>query len=179
MYLVSNRSHGYHLLGVIMMFALLTGCAYHKAVKNLSPEEQNTFRAYRKVINGSQARTYLAKSSAVERQAYLREIGATKRFEALNPQDQEAVLNGYIRKGMSAEGLHFLWGYPRYTTGHTGTWERWVYNGQIDDLLASGNRISDAGTSVEVLLVDGQVEWWLEGVPESNDDPGDGRGIRR
>lgn len=181
MYLVSNQSRFYRLLGVIAMFAVLTGCGYYKAVKSLSPEEQNTFRAYRKVINGPQARTYLAKSNAAERQAYLREIGAAQCFAALNPQDQEAVLRGDIRKGMSAEALHFLWGHPRDTIGNPDEWAYWVYNGQIADLLAYGNRPSDAGTSVKVYFVDNQVEWWFEGVPESNDDPGDSfeRGPRR
>ncbi len=174
MYPVSSRPRFYRLLGVMAVFAVLTGCAYHKAVKNLSPEEQNTFRTYRKVINRSQALTYLAKPNAAERQTYLREIGALQRFEALDSQDQESILNGYIRKGMSAEALNFLWGPPRYTSGNTGEWEYWVYNGQIDDLLAYGNRSSVAGTSVKVYLVDNQVEWWFEGVPESTDDPGDG-----
>lgn len=178
MHLVSSQPRFYRLLGVIAVIAIMTGCAYHQAVKNLSPEEQNTFRTYRKVINGSQARTYLAKSTAAERESYLREIGATQRFEALNPQDQEAILRGDIRKGMSPEALHFLWGHPRDRIGNPEAWAYWVYNGQIQDLLERGNRPNDGGTSVKVYFVDNQVEWWFEGVPESIDDPGDVR-IRR
>lgn len=164
----------YRLLGLIIILTVVSGCAYQQAVQNLEADEQNAFRAYSKVINGSQARTYLAKSTAAERSAYLREIGAQQRFDALAPKDREAILKGYIRKGMSADALHFLWGNPQYTTGNTGKWEYWVYRGQIPDLLTSGNRYSDGGSEVRVHLVDGQVEWWLEGVPDTHDDPGDG-----
>lgn len=163
----------YRLLGVMVALTFLTGCAYDRAVNNLSPDEQQAFRAYRKVMYGSQARTYLSKPSAAERSAYLREIGVQQRFEALDAQDRESILNGYIRKGMSADALLFLWGSPQYTSGATGEWEYWVYRGYASDLFDHGNQYSDAGSQVRVYLVDGHVEWWTQEVPESHDDPGD------
>lgn len=162
----------YRLLGVIVAWAVLTGCAYEQAVKNLSLDEQNAFRAYRKVIKSSQARTYLSKASAVERSAYLREIGAQQRFEALEPQDRESVLNGYIRKGMSAEALRFLWGTPLDTEGTIGKEEYWIYRGQYRDLLNGGNHFIDM-TRVRVHLVDGRVNWWFEDEFDVHEDAGD------
>lgn len=161
------------LLGVMVALVLLTGCAYDRAVNNLSPDEQNAFRAYRKVMKGLQARTYLFKPSAAERAAYLREIGVQQRFAALDPQDRESVLNGFIRKGMRADALRFLWGSPQYTSGSMGEWEYWVYRGQFSDLLDDGNQYRDGGSRVRVHLVDDQVEWWVQEEIESHDDPGD------
>lgn len=167
----------YRVFGVMIAFAVLTGCAYDQAVNNLSPDEQNAFRAYRKVIKSSQARTYLAKPSATERSAYLREIGAQQRFDAPNPQDRESVLNGYIRKGMSAEALRFLWGSPIDTEGTFGKAEYWIYRGQYNDLLVRGNQFIDA-TRVRVLLVDGRVKWWFQDEFEIHEDAGE-NGVKR
>ncbi len=167
----------YRLLGLIIVLTVVSGCAYQQAVDNLEPAEQTAFRAYRKVINGSQARTYLSKTNAAERSAYLREIGAQQRFEALEPEDRESVLNGFIRKGMSAEALHFLWGSPDYTTGTTGEWEYWIYRGEYLDLLAYGNRYADS-SRVRVHLADGQVQWWFRDEINVNEDQGE-HNIRR
>ncbi len=173
MYLVSSRPRFFRLLGAMIVFAILTGCAYNKAVNNLSPEERNVFRAYRKVMKRSQAVAYLSKPNPAEREAYLREIGALQRFEALDPLDRESIQNGYIRKGMSSEALNFLWGRPQYTVGTTGEWEEWVYNGQIGDLFEHGNSLSDAGTNVRVRLINSQVEWWFVDIPDINEDSGE------
>ncbi len=162
----------YRLLGVMVAIAVLTGCAYDQAVNSLSPAEQNAFRAYRKVIPSSQARTYLSKPSAAERSAYLQEIGAQQRFEALDPLDRESVLNGYIRKGMSAEALRFLWGTPVDTEGTFGKEEYWVYRGQYNDLLDHGNQFIDA-TRVRVHLVDGRVKWWFQDEFDIHEDAGE------
>src|SRR5687768_238441 len=83
----------YRLLGVAVALALLTGCAYERAVNNLSPEERNAFWAYRKVMRGSQERAYLSKPDEAARSAYLRDIGLEQRFEALDAQDRESVLH--------------------------------------------------------------------------------------
>jgi hypothetical protein len=163
----------YRLLGVMFALILLTGCAYDRAVNNLTPEERNAFWAYRKVMHGLQTRTYLSKPSEAERSAYLRDIGIQQRFEALDPQDRESVLNGFIRKGMSAEALLFLWGTPPYTSGAPGEWEYWFYRGYASDLYKEGDQYSDANSQVRVFLVDNQVEWWTQELPESRDDSGD------
>jgi hypothetical protein len=161
------------VLGIVSIFTLLSGCAYQAAVNRLSPDEQAEFRAYSKVMNARQTRTYLAKTTPAERSAYLQEIGTAQRFEALNAEDQASVLAGYIRKGMSAEAMRFLWGEPAYTAGYTGHYERWIYAGSAFDLTESGNQFSHGGTRVEVHLTDGLVDWWFEGIPESNDDAGE------
>jgi hypothetical protein len=176
---VSIRPRFYRSLSVLLTLAVLTGCAYDQAVNRLSPEERNAFQAYRKVMHGLQARTYLSKPSASERSAYLREIGIQQRFAALEPQDRESVLNGFIRKGMSAEALHFLWGTPQHTSGSAGEWEYWLYRGYASDLWEDGNQYSEASSQVRVYLVDNQVEWWSQEIPESHDDSGDHERLRQ
>jgi len=162
----------YRLLGVMLALILLTGCAYDRAVNNLTPEEQKAFRAYRKVMRGLQTRAYLSKPSEAERSAYLRDIGIQQRFEALDAQDRESVLNGFIRKGMSADALRFLWGTPEYTSGAPGEWEFWIYKGYASDLFEKGSQYSHASSQVRVFLVDNQVEWWTQELVDSHDDPG-------
>jgi hypothetical protein len=166
-------------LGIVSIFALLSGCAYQAAVNRLSPDEQAVFRAHSKVMSNRQARTYLAKATPTERAIYLQEIGTAQRFAALNSEDQASVLAGYIRKGMSADAVRFLWGEPAYTAGYTGHYERWIYAGSALDLAESGNHYRDAGTRVEVQLTDGLVDWWFEGVPDSDDDAGEAEDSQR
>src|SRR4029453_1101570 len=86
-----------------------TGCTY-TALYNLSPDERAEFHTYRKVMTTAQEHTYLAKPTAIERTAYLRDIGLVQRFQALDPLDRDAVLGGIPRQGVSAEALLFLWG---------------------------------------------------------------------
>src|SRR5690606_37047525 len=101
-----------------------------------------------------QIRTYLSQASAAERTAYLEELGLAQRFNALDPQDRHAVAAGYIRQGMSAEALRFLWGRPSRTSGYTGHYEHWYYYGPVPSLVVTGSRRQDAGTLVAVYLVD-------------------------
>ena len=168
----------YRLLGVMVALTLLTGCAYERAVNNLRPDERNAFQAYRKVMRGSQERAYLSKPDEAARSAYLREIGIQQRFEGLDAQDRESVLNGFIRQGMSVDALRFLWGEPEYTSGATGEWEYWIYRGFASDLFAHGNRYNEGSSRVRVFLVDNQVKWWTQEVPESDDDPGESDTLR-
>jgi len=65
----------------------------------------------------AQTRTYLAKATAAERTAYLHDSGLAQRFEALDSPDREAVQYGFLRKGMSAEALRFVWGEPAQACG--------------------------------------------------------------
>ena len=160
--------------GVVGAVVVITGCAYDAAVQRLAPAEQAEFRANSKIMTSTQARTYLAKATAAERAAYLKEVGITQRFQRLEPQDREAVLAGFPREGMSAEAMRFLWGEPYYTEGWTGRWEHWFYLGSSLSLADYGNDYSSGGTMVDVYLVDGRVVWWLEFVP-SDDDNEDSR----
>lgn len=151
---------------------IVTGCAYQAALQQLTPEEQTTFRAHSKMMTATQAYTYLRKTTAAERAAYLEEIGTAQRFQALTPQDRETVLAGFPRVGMSADAMRFLWGEPYYTKGYTGHYEYWYYLGSAMSLAESGNIPTEAGTIVVVDLVDGKVEGWLETTP-TNVDTGD------
>jgi hypothetical protein len=154
---------------------LITGCTYQAAIRQLTPQEQATFGTYRKVMTGSQRRTYLGKPGAAARAAYLSEIGLTQRFQALSPQDREAILHAYIRKGMSADALRFLWGEPEEIEGYINHYEYWFYQGWSLTLAATGN--IQVGAITEVYLVDGQVVWWRDVVPdddEESDEDGDG-----
>lgn len=166
------------LLGLVSTLFVLTGCAYQAALQHLAPAEQRAFRAYSKVMTPAQARAYLTKPTAAERTAYLAEIGIVQRFQALEPQDREAVLAGYPRKEMSVDALRFLWGEPYHTKGWTGHYEHWYYMGSSLALADRGNQYDSPGTMVEVYLVDGRVEWWRDFVPTRGDEGGDDGGRR-
>jgi hypothetical protein len=151
---------------------LIAGCTYQAAIRNLPPTEQQEFRAYSKVMTARQVRTYLARETAAARAAYLDEIGVTQRFQVLTAQDRASVLAGHIRKGMSTEALYFLWGKPYDTTGRSGHYEYWFYLGSSMALAETGNQHNNWGNQVQVLLVDGQVNDWMDFVP-TQQDPGD------
>ena len=88
------------LISVLMgTMVVLTGCTYDAAIQRLSLAEQSEFYTYRRVMTPAQERTYLAKATAAERTAYLSEIGLAQRFQALDPQDRQTVLNGLPRQG--------------------------------------------------------------------------------
>src|SRR5262249_18703346 len=149
------------LLGLIIA---LTGCTY-AAIQRLSPAEQAEFHLYGKVMTGAQERAYLAKASAAERTAYLREIGLVQRFQALDPLDRDAVLGGVPRVGMSAEALLFLWGDPYYTAGDAQRYAHWYYLGSSLALAVSGNQYRQSSSRVDVYLVDGHVVGWVDYTP--------------
>jgi hypothetical protein len=156
------------LMGSIMA---LSGCTY-AAIQKLSPEERAEFHIYQKVMTPSQERAYLAKATAAERTAYLRESGLAQRFQALDPLDRDTVLSGVPRVGMSAEALLFLWGEPYYTSGDARRYAHWYYLGSSFDLAASGNQYySKFGNRVDVYLVDGKVVGWVDYAP-SDESPG-------
>ena len=160
-------------VGMAGLLGLFAGCTYQAALQQLPPAERATLRAYSKVMTSGQVRTYLKQPSAEARAAYLEDIGITQRFQALAPQDREAVLAGFPRVGMSADALRFLWGDPAYTTGRTGHYEHWYYQGSSFRLAESGNAFTDAGTIVIVHVIDGHVRDWLETPPTDLDKGGD------
>jgi hypothetical protein len=160
-----------YLLGLAGLLLAMAGCSYQAALQRLSPEERREFSAYRRVMTTSQTHTYLAQETPAARAAYLHDIGLAQRFEDLDPLDRNAVLAGYIREGMSAEALRFLWGYPYYTRGHRGHYEYWQYLGSAFDLAHRGNSYTE-GTVVTVYLVDNKVEWWREVIPSDHDAGG-------
>ena len=147
------------LLGTIVV---LTGCAYDNAVRQLSLAEQAEFHIYKKVMTSSQGRAYLARASATERTAYLRQVGLAQRFEALEPLDRAAVQSGFPRVGMSAEALRFVWGEPYYTEGEAQRSAHWHYLGSSLALGASGNRYSNSGNRVDVYVVAGRIVGWVD-----------------
>ncbi len=142
----------------------VTGCTY-AAIQRLSLDEQAEFYLYRKVMTGAQERTYLAKATAAERTAYLREIGLTQRLQALDPQDRAAVLGGVPKVGMSAEALLFLWGSPYYTAGNAQRYAHWYYLGSSFALAEYGNQYHNYGNRVDVYLVDGHIVGWVDYIP--------------
>jgi len=158
------------LLGTIVV---LTGCTYDARIRQLSLAEQAEFHTYRRVMMGTQAHTYLAKASAAERTAYLREIGLAQRFQGLDPLDREAVQSGFPRVGMSAEALRFVWGDPYYTDGDARRSAHWHYLGSSLALGEYGNQYSNSGGNrVDVYLVGGKIVAWVDG-PRPDDDKGD------
>jgi hypothetical protein len=161
------------VLGLIMM---LTGCASHARGRQLSPAEQAEFAIYRKVMTPEQTRTYLAKATAAEGTAYLQESGLAQRFQALDPHDREAVQHGFVRRGMSAEALRFVWGEPATRQGDVRRAAQWHYVGSLHTLTAYGNQYSDTSHGVDVYLADDKVVTWSETVPDApRPDMGGGR----
>ena len=140
----------------------LTACTYDAALRQLSPPEQAEFALYHYRMTGWQEHTYLAKASAAERTAYLRELGVVQRFQALAPGDQEAVRSGWPRVGMSADALLFVWGEPYDTVGDARRYAHWHYLGSSFGRSPYGNRPWDFGNRVDVYLVDGKVVGWVD-----------------
>src|SRR5262245_54372897 len=162
------------LLGTIIV---LTSCTpnYDAAVKQMSLPEQSEFYTYRKIMSASQTRTYLAKTSAAERTAYLQQIGLIQRFQRLDPVDQATVQSGFPRVGMGADALRFVWGEPEYTRGDARRSAHWYYLGSSLELGVNGNRYGNSGGNrVDVYLVDGKVVGWVDG-PRTDDDKGSDR----
>jgi len=164
-----------HWAGVLIgTIVVLAGCTYDAALQRLSVAEQAEFHTYKKVMTTPQAHTYLAKASAAERTAYLRQIGLAQRFEALDPLDREAVQSGFPRVGMSAAALRFVWGDPYYTDGDARRSAHWHYLGSSLALGASGNQYNNFGSRVDVYLTDGKIVGWVDG-PKPNDDKGESK----
>jgi hypothetical protein len=126
-------------------------------------------------MTGAQTRTYLAKTTAAERTAYLNQIGLIQRFQRLDPLDREAVQSGAPRVGMSAEALRFVWGDPADTAGDARHYARWHYLGSS---FGRSNNYHpwDSGNRVEVYLANGKVVGWVDTVPY---DHGGGEDDRR
>lgn len=171
-----KRHHLYcHASRLLLAGLLLTGCSYETALQRLPLAEQSQFYTYNKIMTPSQKRAYLAKATAAERTAYLREIGLAQRFQALDPIDQDTVLSGAPRPGMSAEALQFLWGEPYYTQGYAKISAHWYYLGSSMNLSARGNQLTNFGNRVDVYLADNKVVGWIDGPPSDNDGSGERR----
>jgi len=140
----------------------LTACTYDAALRHLSPAEQAEFALYHHRMTGGQQHTYLAKASAAERTAYLRELGLVQRFQALDPLDRAAVQGGWPSVGMSAEALRFVWGDPYDTAGDARRYAHWYYLGSSFGRSASGNSPWGFGNRVDVYHVDGKVVGWVD-----------------
>jgi len=158
--------------------AVLTGCTYDAAIQRLSLAEQSEFYTYRKVMTTAQEHTYLAKATAAERTAYLSQVGLAQRFQALDPQDRDAVLSGWPRQGMSAEALRFVWGEPYYTAGNASRSAHWHYLGSSFGRGVAGSPSLGFGNRVDVYLVAGKVVGWVDVAPSISEDAGGGD-IRR
>jgi hypothetical protein len=127
---------------------------------------------YRKVMTWAQERTYLAKTTAAARTAYLQEIGLAQRFQALEAADQDAIRAGYPRPGMSADALRFVWGEPYYSTGDARRSAHWYYLGSSLTLAERGNQYYEFSNRVDVYLMDGRVVGWVDYVPSDEDTHG-------
>ena len=161
------------LLGALLG---LTACTYDAALRQLSPPEQAEFALYHYRMTGWQEHTYLAKASAAERTAYLRELGVVQRFQALAPADQEAVRSGWPRIGMSAEALLFVWGEPYDTAGDARRSAHWRYLGSSVGRHPYGNPRWGFGNRVDVYLVAGKVVGWVEAVLSTSANGGSSGG---
>jgi hypothetical protein len=144
---------------------VLAGCTYEAAIQRLSPAEQAEFALYRQVMTPGQIHTYVAQPTAAARTAYLQDLGLVQRFQALAPLDQETIRSGGIRVGMSADALRFLWGEPYYTAGDARRYAHWHYLGSSLSRSPAGSHPWDMGQRVDVYLVGGQVEGWVDVSP--------------
>jgi len=153
-------------IGVLLsLVVVLAGCTYDAAIQRLSPAEQAEFGLYRHIMTASQVHTYVAQPTAAARTAYLQQLGLVQRFQALDPLDQEAIRSGVPRVGMSADALLFLWGEPYNTAGDARRSAHWYYLGSSMDLGARGNQYRKGGNRVDVYLVGGKVEGWVDVSP--------------
>ena len=148
------------LLGLMLMLA---GCTYDAALQRLAPAEQAEFGLYRHLMTASQVHTYVAQPTAAARTAYLQQLGLEQRFQALAPFDQDAIWSGVPRVGMSADALLFLWGEPYSTAGDARRYAHWYYLGSSVIRSSSGYHPWDFNNRVDVYLVGGKVEGWVDG----------------
>ena len=172
----THRKVGPWVAVLLVALVGLTACTYDAALRQLSLPEQAEFFLYHHRMSGSQEHTYLAKASAAERTAYLRELGLVQRFQALAPGDQEAVHSGWPRVGMSAEALLFVWGEPYYTAGDARQSAHWHYLGSSFGRSPSGNRPWGFGNRVDVYLVESKVVGWVDAAPSTSAHGGSGGG---
>jgi hypothetical protein len=170
------RLFGAWLALVLGMLLGLTACMSAAALRRLSPAEQAEFALYHQRMTGVQQHTYLAKVSAAERTGYLRQLDLVQRFEALDPQNRAAVLQGWPRVGMSAEALLFLWGEPYETAGDARRSAHWRYLGSSFGQNGSNNPHVAFGNRVDVYLVHGKVVGWVDVVPITPEGSGESGG---
>jgi prepilin-type processing-associated H-X9-DG protein len=170
---IRQRLQGLCLLLVVSVAG--TGCTSDAAVQRLSLPEQAEFFLHRNVMTWAQECVYLVKTTAAARTAYLQEIGLAKRFQALDPLDQETVRHGWPRRGMSADALLFLWGEPSSTAGDARRSAHWYDLGSSLELATYDNQYRHGGNRVDVSLVDGHVVGWVDDVPN---DAESARGCR-
>jgi hypothetical protein len=150
-------------IGVLLsMVVVLAGCTYDAAIQRLSPAEQAEFVLYRHVMTAGQVHMYVAQPTAAARTAYLQQLGLVQRFQALAPLDQDAIRSGVPRVGMSADALLFLWGDPYNTAGEARRYAHWYYLGSSFTRSAAGYHPWDVGHRVDVYLVGGKVEGWVD-----------------
>jgi hypothetical protein len=176
-----DRMHIHRTWGpwaAVLLVALLglTACTYDAALRQLSPPEQAEFALYHYRMTGWQEHSYLAKASAAEQTAYLRELGLVQRFQALAPADQEAVRSGWPRVGMSAEALLFVWGEPYDTAGDARRSAHWYYLGWSLGRHPSGNPRWGFGNRVDVYLEAGKVVGWVDTVLSTSANGGSSGG---
>jgi hypothetical protein len=150
----------------------LTACIYDAAVRRLAPAEQTELALYHHRMTGWQEHTYLAKASAAERTAYLRELGLPQRFQALDPLDQQAVRSGWPRVGMSADALLFVWGEPYDMDGDARRSAHWHYLGSSFGRGNSHSPVGGFGNRVDVYLMDGKVMGWVDVAPTTEESSG-------
>ena len=74
-------------------------------------------------------------------------------------------MGGMPRVGMSAEALLFLWGSPYYTAGDASRYAHWYYLGSSLGLANYGNQYYYSGNRVDVYLVAGHIEGWVDYIP--------------
>ena len=150
---------------IIVVPGFLTACTSYN-YQHLPTVEQELYRAYSQVMSASQMRTFLALSTTAEREAFAKEIGVAQRFDALSPEERQAVLHGQAFKGMSGEALRFVWGDPCREKGPAAH-QTWIYQGPVFSLPEPGWNCSPSGDRyTEVQLENGKVKWWVERVPE-------------
>ncbi len=95
-------------------------------------------------------------------------------IQRLSPAEQaEFVLYRHVMTasqvhtyvGMSADALQFLWGEPYNTAGDARRYAHWYYLGSSFTRSASGYHPWDVGNRVDVYLVGGKVEGWVDVSP--------------
>jgi outer membrane protein assembly factor BamE (lipoprotein component of BamABCDE complex) len=86
------------------------------------------------------------------------------------------VQYGFLREGMSADALRFVWGEPARVQGDARRSAHWYYVGAFHALSLYGNQYSDSSHEVDVYLAHGKVVAWGETFPPApRPDTGGGR----
>jgi hypothetical protein len=106
---------------LLVLAALLSvGCSWKNRVKKLSDTEIDHYYALRVFMNEGQHKAYLKTKEEEDRSAMLKSMGLWDKFYKLEPARRQAISDGKVEVGWTAEEVRMSWGTPFDTRNMPG-----------------------------------------------------------